>query len=82
MRARVVLADSYVLVGVLDDSSAIVIYVQVVWSGEDGDDRWELFRGRLFVHGVASILRLVAPYYTKQVGAVEELTRSVVSIIR
>ena len=55
MGARVVLTDSDVLVRVLDDRTAVVVYVQVVRCRKHCDHRGELLRRRLSVHHVSEI---------------------------
>ena len=45
--------DSNVPILVFDNSSTIVINIQVVWRTENGDDGWEFLGGGLAVHGIA-----------------------------
>lgn len=56
MSARIVLTNSNVLVCVLDDRSAVVIYIQVVRRGKHCDDGGELLRRRLSIHHVSEII--------------------------
>lgn len=53
MWSSVVLPYRDVLVRVFEDGATVVVDVEVVWGGEDGDDRGELFGGGLAEHSVA-----------------------------
>lgn len=41
---------------VLNDSSLVVIDVEIVWRGEDSHEAWEVRLGRLTVHAVSASL--------------------------
>lgn len=69
MGRGVVLSDRDVLVGVFEDRAAVVVHVEVVGRGEDGDDGREVAFGGLAVHRVAGVLRFVASDDGEQVVA-------------
>jgi hypothetical protein len=59
MRARVVLPNRDILICVLEHRTPILIDIEVIGSGEDRDDRREVFLGCFSVHripGINSIL--------------------------
>jgi hypothetical protein len=53
---RIVLPNRDILVRVFQDSTAVVVHVQIVGRGEDGDDRRKVAFGCFAVHGVSEIL--------------------------
>lgn len=55
MRARVVLPNSDILVCVLEHCTPILIDIEVIGSGEDRDDRREVFLGCFSVHRIPGI---------------------------
>ena len=72
--------DSYILILVLDQSAAVVVYVQIVRRAEDGDDRRELLSRGLAVHRVSCVLRFMTTKNPQELIALEELARSLVSV--
>ena len=55
MRRRIVLPNRDILVGIFQNSTAVVVHVQIVRRGEDGDDRREVAFGCFAVHGVSDV---------------------------
>jgi len=56
MSTRIVLTDSKVFGRVLDDRSAVVVYIQVIRYGKHCNDRRKLLRRRLSIHRVSENL--------------------------
>lgn len=52
MSTRVILPYRDILVRVLDDRTTVMIHVQIIRSGKDGDDRRELFERCFSVHSI------------------------------
>ena len=52
MWACVVLSDSDVLVGIFEDGATVMVYIQVVGGGKNGDYGRELLCGRLAEHSI------------------------------
>jgi hypothetical protein len=66
------LPDVHDVVLVLQDSSLVVVHVQVVWRAEDGHDTWETCRPSLSVHAVSGILGFVRPNDGEQIVLFKE----------
>ena len=54
MRAGVILSDGDVFVSIFDDGPSVMVYVQIVWRREDGDNGGKLFGWGFAEHGVAT----------------------------
>jgi len=76
---RVILSNSDILVRILENRSSILIYIQIVWSRENGNHRRELFCRGLAEYCITRILGLMTSDDGKQVISVEELAHSVIS---
>ena len=72
--------DSYILVLILDQSAAVVVYVQIVRRAKDGNDRRELLGRGLAVHRISCVLCFMTTKDPQELIALEELARSLVSV--
>jgi hypothetical protein len=52
---RIVLPNRNILVGIFQYSPTIMVHIQIVWRGEDSDDRREVAFGCFAVHGVSDV---------------------------
>lgn len=58
----------------------VVIYIQVVRSGENCDERWKTSGLTLPVHSIPSILGFVRSYYGKKVVMLQEITAGCIAM--
>jgi hypothetical protein len=73
------LSNRDILVRILENRSSILVYIQIVWSRENGNHRREItFRG-LAVYRIARILGFMSSNDGKQVISVKEFAHSIVS---
>ena len=54
MTTRVELPDCDVLISILDDSPAIMVNIEIVWSTEDSDNRGKFLCGSLAIHHISA----------------------------
>jgi len=86
VRRRIVLPNRDILVRVFEDSASVVIHIEVVGRGENGNDGGEVAFGSLAVHGISGVcdVRFWCLVFTKKKvgGGVRKRTLNVPRILR
>jgi len=80
MWCAVELPDIHDVAFVFQHCRFVIIYIEVIWGGENGHHGWKTCRLGFAVHAVSSILGLVCPDDGEEVISFQELAGRLIAV--